>query len=211
MIALWALTSSDGGATWRGSTVENSLPDEAYQVVCASATTCAGVGFGFGPCPPGQRCGAHGLAFFDDGAAWRLVTVPSGIFSVNSLSCPTTSRCLAVGSTGDAQTGHGVVLRSLDGGRSWQRLVAPGASNSLTSISCVSASTCVVTGGLDTPHYVQPTVFLTTNAGATWGDEVVPGAEFANAVACARANFCLMSASVSLGAMAHGLLLRGYA
>lgn len=213
-VALWALTSTDGGATWSASVVENSQPDEAYQIACTTTTTCAAVGFGFASCPPGQRCGAHGLAFYYDATAptpWRLVPVPTGIFSVDSLSCPTASLCFAVGSTGDAQSGNGVVLRSLNGGRTWQRLVAPGGSNGIQSISCVSASTCVAAGGRDAPRIVLPTVFLTTNGGATWSDETVASVEFTGEVACPLVNFCVLTGAVSLGPTGRGLVLSGSA
>lgn len=212
-IALWALTSSDGGGTWSGSIVENSMPDEAYEVTCPNATTCVGVGFGFHSCPPGQKCGASGLAFHYDASSttpWSLVSVPTGIFSVNSLSCPSATLCLAVGSTGDAETGHGVVLRSLNGGVSWQRLQAPPGSNSIVSISCVNARVCVAAGGLGTSSYVRPTMFLTSNGGATWHDEFVSSVEFTGEVACPNVKFCVMTGGLSLSP-AHGLILGGYA
>ncbi|MHB2029460.1 MAG: sialidase family protein [Acidimicrobiales bacterium] len=213
-VALWALTSTDGGATWSsGRIVENSMPDEAYQVTCPTTTTCAGVGFGFSSCPPGQKCGAHGLAFYYDATAttpWSLVSVPTGIFSVDSLSCPTTALCLAVGSTGDAESGHGVVLRSLNGGSSWQRLRAPDGSNAIHSISCANARVCVAAGGLGTSSYVRPTMFLTTNGGVTWRDEAVPAVGFTNDVACPNVHFCVMTGSLSIYP-AHGLILGGYA
>ncbi len=213
-IALWALTSTDGGATWSGSTIESSLPDQAYQINCSSATTCAAVGFGFGSCPAGQRCTAHGLAFYYNAAAptqWSLVPVPTGVFSVYSLSCPTASLCLAVGSTGDAETGHGVVLRSQNGGRSWQRLRAPAGSNSIQSISCVNQHTCLAAGGMGTSSYVQPTVFLTTNAGGTWRVGAVSAVQFMGAVTCPVVHFCLMTGSLALGADPHGVVLAGSA
>lgn len=72
---------------------------------------------------------------------------------LSSVSCPSASTCIAVGSIG-------TILASSDGGASWQSQIS-GTASDLSGVSCASSSMCVAVGKAST-------ILVTTNGGATW-------------------------------------------
>jgi photosystem II stability/assembly factor-like uncharacterized protein len=105
----------------------------------------------------------------DGGATWVSQTLPSSVTGVASVSCPSTTFCVAVGGGGIGGGGHGYVIPSQivttsDGGTTW---VTQGSYDAiLDSVSCASTSTCVA-GGLALPGLTN-FLIATTDGGTTW-------------------------------------------
>ena len=117
------VTTTNGGATWTAE----SLPaegEEALAISCPSTTTCVAVGAGpySGSCSPFPNCPVS-LSFVmsttNGGTTWSGETGSSpGLDegdSFQSVSCPSTSECMAVGSTnspsgGGAGVAEGILL-----------------------------------------------------------------------------------------------------
>lgn len=135
-----------------------------------------------------------------NGTAW--VTTPSptpagGAF-LNDVGCPTTTSCIAVGSTADRKK---AVIERWDGS-SWTTLSYPVPPNttvsSLASVSCASATFCMAVGEItirNTADFVTAPLIERWN-GSTWS-QVTPAAtsgtnaDLLNSVSCTTATFCL--------------------
>ena len=112
--------------------------------------------------------------------------VPSGPWSslnpgtnefLNSISCPGSSTCYAVGY-------NGVIVVTRDGGASWTGLNS-GTTNRLDSISCPSALVCYVAGPF------PPTILVTKDGGATWADKSSAASQPLASISCADVNTCV--------------------
>jgi hypothetical protein len=145
-----------------GNTARNQLTD----VTCIAARNCWAAGY-FGK----SGSGTLDLVLHWNGTKWSRVRVPeAGGAStqadneLNGIRCPTTSRCLAVGSystgAGSNQPFNQVLTRN---GRSWavQRVPNPGSGtpdyeNTLVSIGCGAKTSCWAVGffGLANGHRV---------------------------------------------------------
>jgi hypothetical protein len=112
-------------------------------VSCASATDCTAVGRGevtedgFEPA----------LAEHWDGQVWRVepTVALSEDNSFNAVSCPSTSTCLAAGSTTDGKV---VLERWRSGGKGWATTPVSSSLSSadFSGIACVSSKDCVAVG-----------------------------------------------------------------
>jgi Bacterial Ig domain len=88
---------------------------------------------------------------------------------MNGISCPTTTNCVAVGTTG---VRAGFVEATADGGASWVADNAP-PGVSLLGVSCPSAVDCTAVG-TTAPVGGVAVAIGTTNGGATWTPETIP-------------------------------------
>lgn len=98
----------------------------------------------------GPRCvaaGGRNAALAWNGKSWRKVTLtqPSGVidFEVTSVSCSSTTNCLAVGSYRKNFAQHGIAF--VWHGARWRRLPAPPAPTK--AISCAKPGHCIAVGG----------------------------------------------------------------
>ena len=89
--------------------------------------------------------------------AWQSMT-----YGITDLTCPTESRCVAVGGNGN----HGYVLRTADGGTTWAGKAVPAQEN-FTSVSCTDGTHCVAGGW-------GGKVSVTADSGATWSQVPLP-------------------------------------
>jgi hypothetical protein len=135
------------GSQWQveRTTSPGDLFDGLSGISCAGASFCMAVG-SYHTAADTEKA----LAEEWNGRRWKLLTAASPGTQVNylaSVSCPTTSLCIAVGSS-DYQTGHWQTLAEEWNGTSWQVLstLNPGPDNDLTSISCPSAARCMAVG-----------------------------------------------------------------
>ena len=102
-----------------------------------------------GPTPGGYFCGT------------RPTPGSLAFFSAQSVSCPTSALCVAVGFDGQSRNNEAFVSTSPTGGGSaWTRVPLPG-SGGLQSVSCNSAAVCVATS--------RRGLVFTSNAPATAG------------------------------------------
>jgi photosystem II stability/assembly factor-like uncharacterized protein len=103
----------------------------------------------------------------------------------NSVSCPSSDRCVAVGSAGPFGATGGLIGLTSDGGSSWTTEAAPTGATDPLSVSCGSATHCVAVG--------QGTVILYShNAGKSWSPTSAPtGVAGLEWVSCASASHCM--------------------
>jgi photosystem II stability/assembly factor-like uncharacterized protein len=106
--------------------------------------------------------------------AWSKEPLPTGIGSLNGISCVAHKGggyCVAVG-----QNSHGtgsVALVSDDGGASWSKANLPSGVAALYGVSCSSASRCWAVGSQDSSGD-HGAILGSTDGGRTWKHETVP-------------------------------------
>jgi large repetitive protein len=122
----------------------------------------------------GDYIGQGDLVTTDGGHSWTgYADLPSTIFPVEAISCPSTSVCWI---TGQGNDGQAVVAESTDGGQTWTDMTpsAWGDTEIANTIDCVTATTCWV-GGFNWDPFsppgtnsMTPWIADTTDGGATW-------------------------------------------
>ncbi len=136
-----------------------------YGVTCADAAHCVAVGdvlpidkdAAIGD-PDGDGQATHTLVETSDGSTWARQASPDegrGGAQLSSVSCPTTTDCVAVGfyrpdpfpASATIAPPDSPLIESDSGGR-WQVVDGPatGANSVLTSVSCPTESACVAVG-----------------------------------------------------------------
>jgi photosystem II stability/assembly factor-like uncharacterized protein len=184
-------STSNGGRSWHGSSVANGGSAGGGAIACANPSDCWVLGTDFSP--------VEVFSTVDAGAMWsgHTFAAPSATPSSrsvgvdgpgNSISCPTTSDCAALGL--DAVG----ITRTTDGGRTWipATVVAP-TGTFVDGIDCPVASTCWAVGGSGTILTPEPAaVLLSTDGGARWKSQPVPvGVEALTDISCATARRCV--------------------
>ena len=110
--------TNDGGRTWTNDVLP---PDTSVlsQISCASAADCVAVGGGW------NHGGAGGppdlLTTSDGGTTWMARSLPASVLVINSISCPTATSCMVVGSAGPNTLEQlpAAVAVTDDGGDTW--------------------------------------------------------------------------------------------
>jgi hypothetical protein len=115
-------------------------------VSCLSPTNCTATG---------GIAGAPGfIAAHWNGSGWKISNLPAKITNTNwsgpsSISCPTATSCLAVGSyVPDGPTSKPVDVAFAWNGRTWRRTKVPGPGG-IGTVSCAAANQCVAIGAPD--------------------------------------------------------------
>jgi photosystem II stability/assembly factor-like uncharacterized protein len=192
------LSTSSGGHSWTVS----PLPADVGQVLdlnCATATTCRGLASVSGNAmSPGFQMlvsGMHFVVTSDGGSRFTVVPFPQGA-SIQSVTCPTASYCVAVGlySNVNPRTGpdldHGVLVTSDDGGVTWRQRAWPNGYGPgvFPDVTCVDASHCAMIGfvehsgtegnqvgytsGQDAVQYTV--IAFSSDGGVTWTASTLP-------------------------------------
>jgi hypothetical protein len=191
------LSTANGGHSW----TVGPLPADVGQISnldCATATTCQGLASVSGNLmSPGLDLIAdmHFVVTSDAGARFTVVRFPKGE-SIQSVSCPTASRCVAIGlyDTTDVRTGpdldRGVLLTSDDGGMTWQEHAWPKGygPGPVPEVTCSDASDCAMIGfvehngtergstgytsGIDAVQYTV--IAFSADGGVTWTVSTLP-------------------------------------
>jgi hypothetical protein len=138
------LVESWDGTGW--STVPSPSPGTAENVLrsvsCTSPTNCVAVGFYSDQFNTGDQT----LVESWDGTAWSVVSSPSPSITndLNSVSCTSSTWCVAVGSyyTGSASF---ALVESWDG-TTWSINSNPGGSSPVFGVSCTSSTSCMAVG-----------------------------------------------------------------
>jgi len=132
--------------------------------------------------------------------AFTAVTPPAGVQALVGVTCPTTTRCWAVGSTtatGKAPSGAAVVTTT-DGGATWRVQPVPATVGYLSGIACTGVRTCTAVGQVGTDGAGPGAVLTTADGGTTWMLQVVPaGTSDVTAVSCVTGGRCTALASIS--------------
>ena len=191
------LTTASGGHSWTVS----PLPARVGQIVtldCVTVTTCRGLASASGkPISIGidAMSDMHFVTTSDGGRRFTVVRFPKGEL-IQSMTCPTASRCAAIGwhSNFDPRNGpdldHGVLLTSDDGGATWQQRAWPKGygPGPFPDVTCVDASHCAMIGFIERngregnqvgyasgKDAVQYTVIaFSSDGGATWTASALP-------------------------------------
>jgi len=114
------------------------------------------------------------------GGTWSTVSVsPPQYAQVFSMTCPTTTVCYALASTGySAVGGRNLIVSSTDGSATWTIRYTAATDLLLVGLVCTSASVCSVGIGPGGPG--SPKLLTTSDGGTSWSAHTLPGA--ANAV-----------------------------
>jgi photosystem II stability/assembly factor-like uncharacterized protein len=138
------------GASW----TPGGLPPgfAALGLSCPSTSDCVAVGVRKTLSNDGRQGGTDraSIAYTTDGGvSWSDVAFPTVWFVIESVSCASTSHCVAVGYISDNKGNSLGAAFTADGGRSWsQRALPAGLSDPLSqgasaAVSCPSTSDCV--------------------------------------------------------------------
>ena len=188
------ISSSDNGASW----TEQTYPERIYVlqgVSCSSSLTCIAVGQTSSPntvdwqtSGPRLPTGAYGniIATTDGGATWTSEESPGGVNELSSVSCPSTTECVAVGAS-SVGAPSGAIVVTTDSGLTWTQSTVPSGNMMLSGVSCASDSTCVAVGdSIDSATNTSAGVVLATaDGGDTWTEQTLPvGVLSFGAVSC---------------------------
>ena len=159
-----ALTSDDGGVTWKTFTVASHGIGTMLGISCPSATLCQAIASSAPPVTATTR--AQILTSTDGGLGWHLdsMTDPSG--DGETMSCPSTTTCLASGSSS--------IWVTTNSGTSWTEEAPPGdGSYTIESTACGTPTLCVAF--LTDSSGDEPSVaYTSTNLGASWTPTTLP-------------------------------------
>ncbi|HUZ41249.1 MAG TPA: hypothetical protein VMU68_07665 [Acidimicrobiales bacterium] len=153
------ITTSDGGHSFTIDPLPGSN-GALYSLDCPSLGFCAGLAatsVDYSNTP----IDATFLSTANNGASFADTVFPSGQ-SMDSLACPTSSDCVAVGTLDASSTdaiATGVVAHTNDGGQSWTSGALPvgfGIINYSTRLSCSDAEHCSVLGAIAVTITNQP-------------------------------------------------------
>jgi len=139
----WALSTTDGGRSWKLEA--RSIPGvgEISSLSCPSSGLCVGGAYNHG---------AEGplLVYTNDfGHTWSEASLPAGVGAIEDVSCGSSSYCVAVGYSTDAKP---LALVSVDAGESWvaQSPIALEGGGMLFGVSCApNTDICEAVGRTD--------------------------------------------------------------
>ena len=101
---LGIIRTSDGGSTWQLTGVLPGQIGNLWTVTCPTSDDCWAVG--------GTTLGTNSapgagfiLATYDGGQTWTQVPIPSGLTVIEGISCPSSTRCFAIGGSQTSVTG----------------------------------------------------------------------------------------------------------
>jgi photosystem II stability/assembly factor-like uncharacterized protein len=116
---------------------------ELSAVSCANARRCWAVGIA-GPNPAPVAVGTTVIvATTNGGVSWRAEHVAGrSVPQLSGVSCPTVTRCMAVGSNGASLPGSGVVVTTTNAGSTWAPTTSPTNALAVTSVACTDSSSC---------------------------------------------------------------------
>jgi photosystem II stability/assembly factor-like uncharacterized protein len=218
------LTTASGGHSWTVS----PLPAGVGQILnldCATATTCRGLA---SPSGKAMSLGVelpvrdmHFVVTSGGGRRFTVVPFPRGT-SIQSLTCPTASHCVAAGwhsNFGPPHYGpdldHGVLLTSDDGGMTWKQRTWPKGygPGPFPEVTCADASHCAMIGFIERngtmrdqyggytsgPDAIQYTVIaFSSDGGATWTASTLPRTipyPMINSLTCPTTRTCYAAGS----------------
>ena len=122
-------------------------------------------------------------------SAWTTQSNYGSYFSLQDMSCPTSSMCVAVGvaegtqvNVGGATTTGGAIEVTLDGGSTWHAQSEPSGVGDLIKVSCANSSICVALSSFDL-------AVSTTDGGVTWSKDVLPNV--INDISCPSPSDCV--------------------
>jgi hypothetical protein len=201
---LATLLPAPAGASASPSVIRANLND----VACTAATSCMAVGTFLGRIQGTSAFQNFTLAESWNGSTWTVLpspspSLPGGGAILTSISCTSSTNCMAVGET---QVFHEPGGNLIDhplaeswNGTAWTELPTPVFKNSgasLNGVSCTSPSRCMAVGNEGTPK--NPTLFTLAESwnGTAWRFvhtpfPLTPGGTALNRIACTSATTCM--------------------
>jgi hypothetical protein len=164
-----------------GVTLSSSFTSSADHVSCASALSCAAVGYYEG----GGSGDEHALIETDSGGSWTPLEAPlpsaapaDATSSMSGVSCASDGTCVAVGTYKDSSDLPHAVIDTLANGN-WINVpaqlpsdVIPSGESFLKSVDCVSATSCMAVGSYEGSSGLEG--FVDTLSGGTWSATPLP-------------------------------------
>jgi photosystem II stability/assembly factor-like uncharacterized protein len=191
------LRTTNGGRTW----APQPLPPRVGAlsgVACPSVNVCEAVGNytnSFTFVSVGVIIGTT-----NGGKSWKRQVIPPGTKSLNAITCPTATHCLAVGFgfTDYNLLDYGAVLGTTDGGKDWEIDSLPNSPVSVSgaeAVTCASATLCYLGGNGGTATTSGNVIFGSDDFGATWTAQKLPRSLARNGgsitgLACVSATTC---------------------
>jgi hypothetical protein len=212
------LAESLSGTTWSISSTPNhstATQSELNGVSCTSSTVCTAVG--------DDIEGGIDFTLGESLSAgkWSLEKSPNPTGAedseLNSVSCATTTSCIAVGSYG-SNAGVSLTLAEQWNGSAWKLTSTPVLKGSLetalASVSCTSLTDCVAVGGYDASSVLTLTLAEAWN-GSSWSLQTTPNPASAYdssllAVSCTAATSCSAAGVTSSQGSADETLMEHY-
>ncbi len=191
--------TTDGGVRWVATPLagfRRHIPLAIAAMACPSAAVCVAVGTAGSTVPKGSQQAAYLARTDDGGRSWQAVALPAGTPLLQSVSCPTALRCLAVGGRR--------VLVSDDGGARWRQQRAPAPVGRLASVTCWTATRCLAVGTVALHPSVgganRPLAAATGDGGRHWKAMTLPSAlSTPTQVACTATGVCLVTGPYATG------------
>ncbi|HSZ37604.1 MAG TPA: sialidase family protein [Acidimicrobiales bacterium] len=200
------VATKNGGRTWRDQHVTGGSNPQLSGVSCPTPTHCIAVGSDGGSLPGSGVV----VATTNAGATWTQVAAPAGALTVLSVSCSSTTQCLAIVNDGSLIWS----ATSTDFGQTWTREGnMPSLFLANDDLSCTAGGPCLVAGYAPTGTGTgEGAVALSTDGGQTWSLGLVPsGIGVLRSATCSDATSCLAAGSTSPSVNdvvpAHGALL----
>jgi hypothetical protein len=213
---LVALTATGTAAASTPSVISASLSD----VSCTSTSSCMAVGTFLGRIQGTKGFQNFTLAETWNGTAWTVVPSPSpklpaGGAELNSVSCTSSTSCMAVGETLVSHEPGGFLvphpLTEAWNGTTWRVVPTPTLTHtgaSLNGVSCTSPSNCMAVGSEGSPK--KPTLFtfaLSWN-GTAWKfvptpAPLTPGGTALSDVSCTSSTSCMAVGYYGFGPSTH--------
>jgi photosystem II stability/assembly factor-like uncharacterized protein len=191
----WAAHSADFGQSWQqGGNLPSTFQPE-NDLTCLAGGICLDAGY----VPTSNSHGQGAVAVsVDGGKTWALATVPAGTGVLQSTACPSTTVCLAAGSTGttvsDVVPAKGELLRSTDGGHTWEQSAGTVPVEDIYGMACPSAQQCAMVGAFwfGLPEVGVGSVAQSIDAGSTFRSSPSSYTPLTlTAVACPSTSSCI--------------------
>ncbi|MHB8289713.1 MAG: DUF6531 domain-containing protein [Acidimicrobiales bacterium] len=151
------VVTTDSGSSWTSESLPSSVVD-VTEASCASSSSCWAIGTLSGS-PSSPTILYSSNVNSTSGPSWTAESVPSGVDSLNSISCPSVSECFAIGqiTNGAGGTSSTGIISTTDAGTTWTEDVMPPSVGTgyWPEVSCANA--------LDCWAMMQPGTVLSTN------------------------------------------------
>jgi hypothetical protein len=200
------LAETWNGSAWAAVATPNKISNQnnaLNSVSCTSPTDCVAVGYYFYGSSSGLNASVLALVESWNGSAWSIVAAPtrSNSSTLNSVSCTSSIRCVAVG---DYWTTGSPLARTLVeswNGAAWTVVASPNIAtatweNYLYSVSCTSSTQCVAVGALWITNGVNNSsrTLVESWNGSKWS--IIPSPNQGsfpelNSVSCVKSNRCV--------------------
>jgi hypothetical protein len=132
------------GTSWTDGTIPQPTVTNLNAVSCTSATACMAVG------DDTSNNSVQPLAARWNGTAWteQDLPLPSGesVALLNSVSCPTATSCVAVGTANNAAQQADAFSEVWNGSTWTVHVITAVAGSGISGVSCLSAISCIAVG-----------------------------------------------------------------